>query len=380
MKRVPGNRGLWYDDHGKGFMEVTVPGTNGRKRSRRLFSASSREEAKAIHTRYRLEVLGPVAVSAGATPAISEVQTFQGYTETNWPISRDPRRGRAISENTARVELSVLRSRVFPAIGALPLTSITAVQIEQFEAQLLNDGYKNPTVNQSARVAHKILRHAERYANYSIPALRCWPTRLAEEPVCQELTPTEVKAFLAAFDTGVIDGGAGGTKASAYLTSLFRHAKPLFVCAIHLGLARTDLLSLRWASVDFQANAVMIKRKKTGIAALIPMSRAARKALVTCRKRQVVSSEFCFLTPSGRPYSEVTFRRYFLQARHFAKINRPLRPNDLRHSFASLLRSKGVDLGIIQKAMGHSTARMTLRYARVDVDAMQAVADALNRL
>jgi integrase len=254
------------------------------------------------------------------------------------------------------------------------------VLIEEFEARLLNEGYKNPTVNQSARIAHKILMHAERHAGYTIPALRCWPSRLKEEPVRQDLTPAEIRAFLNAFRTGVVAGGAGGPKASAYLTALFRHAEPMFVCALHLGLARTDLLNLCWSSVDFEGNAVSIDRKKTGVLAVIPMSNAAREALLTCRGRAVVSSQFCFLTPAGRPYSEITFRRYFLQAKKIAEITRGARPHDLRHSFGCLLRSRGVDLGVIQKAMGHSTSRMTERYARVNTEALRPIADALNQL
>ena len=47
------------------------------------------------------------------------------------------------------------------------------------------------------------------------------------------------------------------------------------------------------------------------------------------------------------------------------QLKRTLRWNDLRHISASRLRMSGVELGTIRDLLGHTSTRMTERYAHV---------------
>jgi integrase len=53
------------------------------------------------------------------------------------------------------------------------------------------------------------------------------------------------------------------------------------------------------------------------------------------------------------------------------------RLHDLRHSFATVLRSKGYGLDLIAKLLGHSDLRMTQRYAHVGDDLLMDAARAM---
>jgi integrase len=131
---------------------------------------------------------------------------------------------------------------------------------------------------------------------------------------------------------------------------------------------------------------------KTQEEALIPLSRLCRAALEECRKR-VVGHEFVFVSEdpacrepstgaSGPQWSrvpEVRVLRAFETAKEMAGITRRFRFHDLRHTFASTLASQGVSLQVIAKARGHTTTRMSERYARPSEEAIRKAAEALDR-
>jgi integrase len=365
--RIPGFK---YDSRKRmAFLEVILPKTRGKVRRRKKASGvRNQAEALELYSKFRRSVLEPTTTKPDVT--------LKEYVDANWPISRDARR--PVSTQTAAKEWSALRSRILPGLGHLRISEISDVAIEDFSAELLRQGLSNSTVNSRLRITRKVLAHARRRGKIPVPALDDWPCPLEEKELHQELSADEVGRFLGAFDTAVITGGAGGGPASLYYTERFQWAKPYFVLAIHLGLARGDLKNLRWTNVDLSRNLVQVERAKTGKTATIPLSKVAREAIEQCRTRPIVSAEYVLVTPEGERYSDVTIRRYFLVALKEAGIKRRIRPHDLRHSFGSLLVSARMPLSYVKTAMGHAHERTTQRYARVNLQALQAIAMALD--
>lgn len=70
---------------------------------------------------------------------------------------------------------------------------------------------------------------------------------------------------------------------------------------------------------------------------------------------------------------------YYAIAKHLAGITRRCRLNDLRHTFASNLASDGVSLLIIRDGLGHTTTRMSERYAKPSPKALEQMRASLNR-
>ena len=136
------------------------------------------------------------------------------------------------------------------------------------------------------------------------------------------------------------------------------------IIAINTGLREAEEFQLRWEHVDFKTGIITVPRSKSGETRRLPMNDTVRATL-----RQLPSrfrSEWVFPSRKGTtPLNPLNFiRRAFRPALAKAKIA-DFRWHDLRHTFASRLVMKGVDLRTVQELMGHKTIAMTLRYSHL---------------
>ena len=73
--------------------------------------------------------------------------------------------------------------------------------------------------------------------------------------------------------------------------------------------------------------------------------------------------------------------RYFLQkARQHAKIRKRVRTHTLRHSYATNLMARGVDVRVIQVLLGHRSLKTTTVYLHLTSSVMRPVQATINEL
>jgi integrase len=339
-------------------LTVIIPGTRGRVRRRKKLVGVTRDEALGEWKRFREFVLsGRVAPTD---------PTLRNY----WQEFRATMMSR-LGRKTAANQRSIIETDLLPFLGDYRLSRISLGLLKDLVAQMRNRGLAPASINGRLSVLRKVLHDAvDRGVVEFFPVRGRWPREKEMTPK-NELSEAEMEAFLATFE-----------RRDAFLLDedfhRFRGARPLFVAALETGLSRSDLLSLRWRSVDLVGGWVRVPRQKTSVESLIPISSRCREAFEECSRRTLVG-EFIFLTERGRPYSITTFTRYFRKAKQIAKITRRFRAHDLRHTFASRLASAGVPIQIIAKALGHASARMSERYARPNEDSLRMVLAALSR-
>ena len=157
-------------------------------------------------------------------------------------------------------------------------------------------------------------------------------------------------------------------------TAMRDDAWPFVVVALHTGLRRSEQFNLRWEYVDFSNGILTVPRSKHGATRRVPMNDTVRNLLRSRPSR--LKSPYVFPSTSGEtPCDANNFvRRVFVPALGKAKID-GFRWHDLRHTFASRLVMKGVDLRTVQELLGHKTLTMTLRYSHLSpahqLDAVQ---------
>jgi len=82
----------------------------------------------------------------------------------------------------------------------------------------------------------------------------------------------------------------------------------------------------------------------------------------------------------GKHLSARQLSRLFLETARAAAISKPVTLHTLRHSFATHLLERGVDIRVIQALLGHSKLTTTARYARVATGMIAAVDSPLDDL
>jgi integrase/recombinase XerD len=100
-----------------------------------------------------------------------------------------------------------------------------------------------------------------------------------------------------------------------------------------------------------------------------------------CQDKDVPAPErMLFPGYSGKHLSTRQLSRLFLETAKAAAITKPVTLHTLRHSFATHLLERGVDIRVIQALLGHSKLTTTARYARVATAMIAAVDSPLDDL
>lgn len=155
---------------------------------------------------------------------------------------------------------------------------------------------------------------------------------------------------------------------------LIAHAAPHIADFITLGLftgmRRREMMELTWDRVDFNTGLILLEAQhtKTKRRRAIPIHDKVTAALSNCKTRWPESP----LVFDGIG----DFKRGFAGACNRAGIT-DFTPHDMRHTFASWLVQQGVELYAVQQLLGHSSIKLTERYAHL---APRNLVDAVRKL
>jgi integrase len=136
--------------------------------------------------------------------------------------------------------------------------------------------------------------------------------------------------------------------------------------AANTGMRRGEILGLTWKAVDFDRRTVAVFKSKNGERRTIPINQTAMAILrgrydgMDSDSRSADDLVFC--SEANTPLDGSNLRKAFDSALKAAKIEN-FHFHDLRHTFATRLVQRGVDLYKVQRLLGHKSPTMTQRYA-----------------
>jgi len=154
------------------------------------------------------------------------------------------------------------------------------------------------------------------------------------------------------------------------------------------GMRAGEVVKLRVKHIDSEQNIIRVeqgKGKKDRLVMLSPDMLASLREWWKERPKRwdadvPVGERLLFPGRKGAPMAVHSFNTIFHQSTKAAAIRKAVNLHSLRHSFATHLYDRGVDIRTIQALLGHDKLETTARYARVATGLITAVQSPLDLL
>jgi len=310
-----------------------------------------------------------------AAAAVKKLNTMNGFLENRyapWVIAHTKR-----GEET----LALLRYN-FKALGERGLSDISLNDVELWRTDASKSGLAKSTINRRTGALKALINKAVDWGVIeSNPIARLKALKVDKKSRVRYLSAPEEDALRTALvnreehrrmkrESGSHWREVRGYDPIEHVDDPEDHLKPIVLLALNTGLRRGELFSLRWADVDLERKQLTIvgADAKSDQTRYIDLSREAHALLAEWQKRW---GNYRLVFPNPKTGEQLKDIKSAWNGLREAAELKNFRFHDLRHSFASKLVMKGVDLYVLKELLGHSTIEMTERYAHLAPSAMK---------
>lgn len=155
--------------------------------------------------------------------------------------------------------------------------------------------------------------------------------------------------------------------------------KCIILAIYSAGLRLSEVLNLRISDIHSKENCILIRDAKGNKDRYTLLS---EKLLISLRDYYIAyrPSFWLFEGANGAAYSKSSVQAIFKRALIAAKINKNGTIHTLRHSFATHLLERGVNLRYIQSLLGHNSIKTTEIYTHISKQNLKKIASPLDFL
>ena len=138
----------------------------------------------------------------------------------------------------------------------------------------------------------------------------------------------------------------------------------IYCCGLRVG----ELINLKRNDLDWERGMIHIRHGKGNKDRMVPFPTKMQNTLRIYLNR-FQPKEYIFMGQNGGQYSQSSVRNILKRSCNYAGIKRPVKTHTLRHSYATHMMEKGVNLRYIQELLGHKNPKTTMIYTHVANDA-----------
>ncbi len=222
------------------------------------------------------------------------------------------------------------------------LDDIKIYDIEKLQSELIAKGYQKSYINKTFSVFKHMFTKAldwEMIDESALQRVRRVKNLTGTNKILRYLTKEEIEVLI---------------------SNCPPHLKPIVLVALNTGMRKSEILHLTWDRVDLKNRLILLDRTKNGERREIPMNNLLVKLFSSLPRHLRVP--YVFYNNKQKPYKNVT--EGFQSALKKSGIKN-FRFHDLRHTFASILVMAGVDISSVSELLGHTSIKMTQRYAHL---------------
>ena len=361
-----------------GTWTVRVRGDDGRYALRAIGMADDHEKADAARVlSYHQANDAARSIAKEGIPALAPL-TVKQAAERYLEWYREHRK--AYDETKATVYAHIL-----PRLGDKSVRELTTPEIRDWLNRLAAKPPRRRTRIGKAQVyGEKAATDDEKRArrataNRVLSVLRAILNRTFED----ELVPDDsawrkVKPFKGA-DQAVVRFLSPG-EATRLVNSSPSRFRDLVAAALHTGARYSELTTMTVADFDNRTKSAYFRPAKSGPGRHVPLT-AEGLALLKRLCAGKLAGALVFTREDGNGWGKNHQVRPLAEACTKARIAPAVTFHELRHSYASALAQRGVDLLTISKLLGHADTRITSRhYAHLCDDTLRAAVQLLPQL
>jgi len=154
--------------------------------------------------------------------------------------------------------------------------------------------------------------------------------------------------------------------------------KNIFTFAFYTGMRLGEILNMKWDWIDQKQNIIILKNSanfqtKSKKERIIPIHQKVNTILLSLNK----SDDFVFNRSSQIKMNENYVSKQFKKAVRLANLNDEIHFHTLRHSFASNLVQRGVNLYVVKELLGHEDIKTTQVYSHLTQDSLSIAVNCL---
>lgn len=269
-------------------------------------------------------------------------------------------------------DYGTFKNQIRPYLGGYEIHEITPNIIQkELIGSLIENNLSYSTIHKAYVLTNECLSYA--YKQQVIPNNPC---ALVEKPTKKGLgnQHKEIRFFnddeIERFKTIALQRNKNG--------ALIYSNGYAFIILIYTGLRAGEMLALTWENVDLNNNYIKVSSNvgakyndnmkietfiqdstKTKKSRVVHLTKSAKRYLTELKEFQNPNKKDYVIISNTEVRSFSILRNSYLGICKRAKIDNPQGLHTLRHTFASLMIRKGVDIKIISEMLGHASVSFT---------------------
>ncbi|MFW6311564.1 MAG: tyrosine-type recombinase/integrase [Nanoarchaeota archaeon] len=325
---------VYKHTNGRWYLKLQIKGKRYHQAIPEATDKRSAENAEAIFKAALLQGKYDFVENKGEKLFKHLVDEYKSYAVTNQTSWK---------KDTSRV------NKLLEYFGSKRLKDITPIVVEKFRFERKRQPKKNGKVIKNASINREI---AILRKMFNIAVDNSW---IDENPcLARKVKPLREDNLKERFlnldeEQRMLNACTGETE----------YIKSILICALNTGMRKSEILTLKWSSIDFKNRCITLLKTKNGKIRRIPINNKLYKEFQKLYQNK--SSAYVFTNPlTGSHYIDI--KRAFESVCSRAEVEK-LVFHDLRHTAATRLVAAGADLVVVKEILGHADISTTMRYS-----------------